>query len=374
MRKFWLGIIGLAAASTANAAVVTFTLAVHDDGSGTATPTQADGTVPFAVYGDVSAADNAGLFGFGVDMAGNFDLILNMLPAAKYTKTLSQAKFAGFTAGVTQDTAAGKLSGLPDLGQGTNLIPVYGFGQTGGDLNATPPKPAGYTYNDVSANNAGPQYAKHLLLGIGLFHGATPTFEMSSPDNKASVYITNSGTGNTVATLAPPVTIDLIGGAADVFKITGTAEHTNLATGGAITVTGSNHLYVSEVDQLTADANQGSAPVVSIGDESGNLYTMAKISGDSAAVAAVLAEAFNNGAGDAQAARLHQLYDSQFGPGGFNFLNVTPNFGGAKVVNWDFATNTGATVDQLAVVPEPATMSLLGLGALGLLARRRRNA
>src|SRR5258706_11419865 len=98
MRKLWLGIIGLAAASTANAAVVTYTLAVHDDGSGTATPTQADGTVPFAVYADVSTGDNAGLFGFGVDMSGSFDLILNMTPAAKYTKTLSQAKFAGFTA------------------------------------------------------------------------------------------------------------------------------------------------------------------------------------------------------------------------------------------------------------------------------------
>jgi len=200
-------------------------------------------------------------------------------------------------------------------------------------------------------------------------------FEKSSVDNVGSVWQDSTGTGtaNFKANLAyayagvnpPPV---------DVFHITGTAEHQNLATGGQITVTGANHSYVSEVDQLTSDANQGSAPVVSIGDESGNLYTMAKITGDPTAVSNVLAESFNNGAGDAEAAHLHAIYDAQFGPGGFNFLNVTPNFAGAKVVNWDLATNTGATVDQLAVVPEPATMSLLGFGALGLLARRRRNA
>ena len=72
--------------------------------------------------------------------------------------------------------------------------------------------------------------------------------------------------------------------------------------------------------------------------------------------------------------RCYMLYDSQFGGGGFNLLYTQPNFAGAKVINWDFATNTGAVIDQLAVVPEPASMTLLGLGGLGVLARRRRNA
>jgi len=371
MRKLWLGIVGLAAASTANAAVVTYTIQYHDDGTGTPTAANADGSVPFAVYADVNTGDNAGLFAFGVDMNGTFSGLFNEAVAAKYTKKASTTFVAGFTAGVTQDPVAGKISGLPDLAQGSSLIPIYGFGQGNGDLSTTPPKPVGYTWNDASINaDAGSVYAKHLLLGVGSYTGTKPTVDMTSVDTKASVYVTNSGTANVIVPVQA-VAVDIGGGTAAIL-ISGTLDHANVATGGAITVTGANHLYSSEVDQLTADTNQGSAPVQTIGDESGNLYTMAKITGDAAAVAAALGDASNNGAGDAQAAELHRVYDGLFGPGGFNFLNVTPNFAGAKVVN--FALPTGAIADQLAVVPEPATMSLLGLGALGLLARRRRNA
>src|SRR5437763_1254655 len=110
MRKLWLGIIGLAAASTANAAVVTYTIQYHDDGTGTPTAANADGSVPFAVYADVSTGDNAGLFAFGVDMNGTFPGLFNEVPAAKYTKKASTTFVAGFTAGVTQDPVAGKLS------------------------------------------------------------------------------------------------------------------------------------------------------------------------------------------------------------------------------------------------------------------------
>src|SRR5258705_11393701 len=69
MRNLWLGIIGLAAASTANAAVVTFTLSYNDDGFGNPTPNN------FAVYADVTqdagggAGANGGLFAYGVDLA-----------------------------------------------------------------------------------------------------------------------------------------------------------------------------------------------------------------------------------------------------------------------------------------------------------------
>jgi len=50
-----------------------------------------------------------------------------------------------------------------------------------------------------------------------------------------------------------------------------------------ITVTGSNHGYVSEVDALTSDANNGTASVQTIGDEAGTLFVMAKVTGDAAA-------------------------------------------------------------------------------------------
>src|SRR6266850_1873871 len=62
MKKFWLGIIGLAAASTANAAVVTFTLSLNEGSTGLAVANS------YAVYATVSQGDNFGLFGYGVDM------------------------------------------------------------------------------------------------------------------------------------------------------------------------------------------------------------------------------------------------------------------------------------------------------------------
>jgi hypothetical protein len=369
MKKLWLGIIGLAAATTANAAVVTFTLSLDDDGTGVH-------SVPgsFAVYATTSS-DNGGLFAYGVDLQGQIDFIANMGVQARYNKVGQQAKFAGFSAGVSEDSAAGKISGLPDLAKGINLIPVYGYGQEAGNMSAVPPKPdSTWSYTDTNPNSAGPIYGAKMLLGIGGYSGAKPSWQTGSVDNKASVYDDRSGTESIIAVLNLVVDPPPPGG--NVFRIVGSSTHPNLATGNQITVTGSNGLYVSEVDQLTADANTGGAPVVSIGDEAGSLFVMAKISGTAADVAAILADAaLNNASGDPEAARLHALYDSQFGAGGFNLLLKTPNFAGAKVVDWDFtAGNPGAVVDQLAVVPEPATMGLMAVAGVGLLARRRRKA
>src|SRR4051812_44224816 len=101
MRKLWLGIIGLAAASTTQAAVVTYTLSLNDDGFGNGGATSTPGS--FAVYADVSP-DNSGLFAFGVDLTdGPIDFIANMTPQGQFRKTGSPTKFVGFSAGVTED-------------------------------------------------------------------------------------------------------------------------------------------------------------------------------------------------------------------------------------------------------------------------------
>ena len=366
MRNLWLGIIGLAVATTANAAVVTYTLSLNDNGTGTFTANN------WAVYIQTSAGDNAGLFGFGVDLNGTFSTVLNRangLVMEDSTNPGVDPKSLGFTTGRTADVANGKFSGLQDLSAGSNLIPIYGIGQIADRL--TNHAPSNYdTITSTFGAGANPYNAK-FLAGRGVWSGSTlPSFDQLSVDSKASVYVSNNGTANVIA----PITYVTVGGLSNTLTVANTAVGTQLATDGKIVVTGSNNQYSSEVDQLTADANNGTASVQTIGDEAGTLYVMAQITGTPSDVSAVLSGPLNNASGSSQAPLLHAAYDSQFGPGGFNLLFSMPNFAGAKNINWNFAANPGAVVNELAIVPEPATIGLIGFAALGLLARRRRNA
>src|SRR4051794_4790023 len=86
MWKLWLGIIGLAAASTANAAVVTYTLSMHEAATGAVTANN-----NFVIYATVSQGDNAGLFAYGVDLKGTGDAggpttltLVNRTPSGKW--------------------------------------------------------------------------------------------------------------------------------------------------------------------------------------------------------------------------------------------------------------------------------------------------
>jgi len=370
MRAAVGALVMLSAGAVAQAATVTFSLSPNDDGSGTHAPGM------FAVYADVSL-DNGGLFAFGVDLQGNIDAFLNMAPRGEFRDApggaLNPIKYLGFSAGVTEDPVAGKISGLPDLAKGSNLIPVYGFGQEDGDLNNF--RPPGYNpYFDSNGNAPGSAYKKHLLLGIGTYSGAMPTWQRGSVDNKASVYDNRSGTESVLATLQLN---EIIFDDFSNVRLTSAAEHANQAVGGAILVSGSNGKYASEVDQLqNPSVALGSAPIQTIGDEAGNVYVMAKLLGVESEIAAALSapDVASRVAGptDSQYASLHASYDAQFGGGGFNALFKFPNVAGPKVFNWDFSSH-GVTIDQLAAVPEPGTIGLIALAATGLVLRRRRN-
>jgi len=133
MRKLWLGIIGLAAASTANAAVVTYTLSLFDNGTA---PTP--GIPNFAVYADVSP-DSAGLYAYGVDLNGAFGTtFLNRGNGivVEDTDDTGERATLGFTQGTNSDKTLGKFSGLQDLGIGGVPVPIYGIGQINDSLPA----------------------------------------------------------------------------------------------------------------------------------------------------------------------------------------------------------------------------------------------
>jgi hypothetical protein len=166
-----------------------------------------------------------------------------------------------------------------------------------------------------------------------------------------------------------------------VFGPCGSVSLTNLpvapeqAVGGSILVSGSNHEYVSEVDQLlNPSVDVGSAKIESIGSEPGSIYIMARLSTTIAGGVQGLLAAMSTDvdASDPEFARLHALYDAQFGAGGFNALFKLPNIPGQKYINWDL-TATMVTVDQMAVVPEPRMIGLVGLAAMAFAGRRRRS-
>jgi hypothetical protein len=416
MRKIVALFAGVVLASSAKAAVVTYTLRLHESASGQVTSAN-----QFAVYATVSQGDNAGLFAYGLDLTGTGDAggpttmtLVNRTPNGtwdadpndlNYDPSIAYpTKFAGFGAGRSNSPITGIVSGVQDLSKDTDLVRLYGVGQTAhrvdefrpppdtstgvavayGPYSAAPSTDGGATAYGNPSNPAGGGCggsftlpAGTVRIATGSWTGAVPSIQQLSVNTKASVWKLNhpNGTENEIATLQFALR-DLASQCPVGFvSLSATGQGPNVAVGGAVVVSGSNNSYSSEVDQLLdPSVNRGNAPIQTIGDEAGVVYVMAKLSGTSADIAALLASTIQDvDATDSQFAALHAIYDSQFGAGGFNVLFKFPNFAGAKVFNWDFSGNFSAavTIDQVAAVPEPSSTLLLLALPLGLLRRRR---
>src|SRR5688500_4302470 len=245
MRKLWLGIVGLAAASTANAALVTYTMSLDDNGAGVPTAGQ------WAVYASVSS-DVAGLYGFGVDLLPFQGTLLNRANGVVMENSNDGAQLnLGFTTGRTQDAAAGKFSGLGDLGAGAAMRPVYGIGQQPDDLdNYIPAEFDTQTAVFGAGRNA---YGQETWKGMNMFllgrgnYTTVPDFDRASVDTLANVYVSRTaGTANVASPIAYDFR-DLISSGRNFVGLAGTPDAgtpVNVAVGDAITVTGSNGGYI----------------------------------------------------------------------------------------------------------------------------------
>ena len=156
--------------------------------------------------------------------------------------------------------------------------------------------------------------------------------------------------------------------------------YTNLATGGQVDVVGSNGGYPSEIDPLTADQNKGKVAIVDILDDAGSgpVWVMLDLAGPTSDVDSLLTALDAAGgtvydlipATDPFYIHLSGLYG-----GFFNALIKFDDSSGGLDANyfaWDFAGHTNVTVNAIAVVPEPASLAALAVGAVGLIGRRRR--
>jgi hypothetical protein len=384
--------------SCAHAAVVTYTLSLNEGPTGQCQPNS------FALYASDSKGDNPGLAGFLVDMNGaadggaNLTSLINRSPWGTfdvdpadpdYDPDVPYATYAaGFGSTRTNQLNDAIVSGLQRGSTGFQIIPVGGFGQTAGDMSTIHPPPARnpngtlvsyQNYHpvgniDVRYGTSGTLLpAGSLRIATGAWSGAVaPSFDPQSLDNRSLVWSSSSLQSDTLArSLYRTMDFCAPRPLASVSLTNSIPPGSNNETaGGAIIVSGSNGNYVSEVDEQNyAQMFPASAPVQSIGDESGNVYVMAKLTGSASDIAAVLAALDQDvDSSDPSFAQLHAEYDAQFGGGGFNGLFRFPNIAGPKVFNWDFGYPVA--IDQLAVVPEPGGVMIL-LASVALWRRQR---
>jgi hypothetical protein len=272
MRKFCLAILALAAASTAHAAVVTFTFSPHEGASGLTTATNA-----FAIYATVSQGDNSGLFSYSLDLTGTGDpggpttlTLANRTPtgiwdiddtSANYDGGVYYTKFGGFGSGRGASGFTGVVSGVQDLAKDTDLVRIYGVGQVAhrmddfrppdatGTLGPIPYKPyAGLAQTDgggIGGQNAygNPAMPSSTILpgsvriATGTWTGTMPSIQTASVNTKACVWKLNTTTDQTEAPTIQFAFRDLaVPEGAGQLAASMTSEPIQIAAGGVCSV------------------------------------------------------------------------------------------------------------------------------------------
>jgi hypothetical protein len=393
MRKLLLGAASIAAlAAAVEAANVTYTLSLNDNGQGVKTMGS------LAVYATVSP-DNGGLYGFGVDLEGTFPP--NLPPPALPTWRNMTPNWnlsdpdgivttpLGFNLVRADATIAaqGKFGAGQGLEPGT-FIPLRNFGISPGTADSYKPDASwsrapgaggggAATWGNPIASPDGvlPIPQGSALIGTGTWTGPNPTWNTGA-DTAATVWESVNSLVRIPATVTL-LTRNLDAGVVQTFKAEfGATADTPVL--GTVNVTGGAGNYESSVLTVTPGAGAGGVNVNTIG-EPGVRYVMLELggTGDINAVLTGLdalagVDVIDNAAEDPEFADLHGAYDVRFADGAFDALLRLNAAAGNNALNLNLGGVAGVTIDQVAVVPEPATIGLLSVVGVGLLARRRR--
>ena len=183
MKAFLTALAGLAMASAAHAATITFNLTTGVNSSGVATPGA------FIVTATTSAGDNSGLASYTFNLANVTTTVSNRSAQQTFVNNDPDAAVQVEKAGFTESrasSAGGANTGTQDTvdyltnitnGSPQNIILVYGIGQTTGNLSTL--TPAGFS-NAAPANNQA--YGVPFLLASGTYTvgGAVPAITVAA--------------------------------------------------------------------------------------------------------------------------------------------------------------------------------------------------
>jgi hypothetical protein len=186
--------------------------------------------------------------------------------------------------------------------------------------------------------------------------------------------------GSNVAGLNSPTNFaGAAGSITSAVSLSAAAAHANLASGGAVVVTGSSGAYTSEIDPLTSSERTGSAAIDNgSGDSlaSGPILVMLWLTGleaDKTDLRSVL-DAAGGAVYDVLPATDPSFLALQASYPGFDtlisFTDPATTFP-PGAFNWNFSAHPNVDVDQIAVVPEPASLLALA-GGVAMVMRRRR--